>query len=510
MKPRRRAADEGLLYAAERWTPAEAEVWGRWRSSLRPDQRTDALLPLQAVLSGLVAFRQVENQPQAKAVADFRPHLRAAGSAYAWALELVGRLQPDDTSTVRRYALGDPLPEPEASLRVLERSLGNACRVSERLAELPVVDATAFQTSCDVFTRDLERNAFFQPPDPLEFSNVAELVRPEGLAPELESWKSPAAQMTTLIGFLTLLRSHRFLGIADAQIGNRAGVYRAHVVVATVRKELRSLTRFLWVQGVETFADELEARLLSVDADQIAKARAEITAASEQLKELRESVDALAMAIESRVRTALDEPLPDLDTELGLALPAERMRSGIREVRATVKGAAKQLHSLGRPSDDEPPTREDARVPKSHHQDLWAFPFILRAFLAKAAVASLDEDHWIDNGSLGFVAEFVRHFCVFGPRLMRATGYERRPQLTRAVSPLGRRQALDAASLDLAVHECILFLEHLEGELSEAPKSMWAPLDKAKAAAELRGYLAAARGRTASDRVAAGAFGLTA
>lgn len=510
MTAKRRAADEGLLYAAERWTPADAEVWGCWRSSLRPDQRTEALLPLQAVLSGLVAFRHLENQPQAKAVVDFRPHLRAAGAAYAWALELVGRLQPDDTFTARQRAVGDPLLEPAASLRVLERSLGDACRVSERLAELPAVDASAFQTSCDLFLRDLEQNAFFQPPDPLEFSNVAELVRPEGLAPELESWKSPAAQMTTLIGFLTLLRSHRFLGIADAQIGDRAGLYRAHVVVAAVRKELQTLTRFLWVQGVETFADELEARLLSVDADHIAEARAEITAASDELKELRESVEALAMEIDSRVRTALYEPLPGLDTEQGQALPAERMRNGIREVRATVRGAAKQLHGLGRPSDDEPSRRESERVPKSHHQDLWAFPFILRAFLAKASVASLDDDHWIDQGSLGFVAEFVRHFRVFGPRLMRATGYERRSQLTRAVSPLGRRQALDAASLDLAVHECSLFLEHLEGALSETPTSMWAPLDKTKAAAELRGYLAAARGRTASDRAAAGAFGLTA
>jgi hypothetical protein len=510
MKPRRSAADEGLLYSAERWTPAEAELWGRWRESLRAEQRADALLPLQAVLSGLAAFRHPENHPQSTTVIDFRPHLHTVGVAYRWALELVARLRCDHAPEAPPRGESEPFAEPEASLRALERSLSNACRVSERLVELPVVDESAFQSSCDLFARDLERNAFFQPPDPLEFSNVAELVRPEGLTPEVESWKSPAAQMTTLIAFLTLLRGHRFLGIADAQIGDETGLYRAHVVVAAVRKELRTLTRFLLVQGVETLADELEARLLSLDADSIAQARNEITSASGELKELRESVEALAVEIHSRVRTDLDEPLPTLSTEHGLALPAERLRNGIRELRDTVKGAAKELHGLGRPLEGRPPTGESERVAKHHHQDLWAFRFILRAFVAKASVATVDADHWSDHGSLEFVAEFVRHFRVFGPRLTRATGYPRRGPLTRAVSPLGRQQATDVANLDLAAHECGLFLEHLEEALAEVRPSMLAPFDKNKAAAELRGYLAAAKDRSVSDRAAAGAFGLTA
>ena len=135
---------------------------------------------------------------------------------------------------------------------------------------------------------------------------MAELVRPDGLTPELDSWKSEAAKMTTMVAFLTLLRSHRFLGIADHQIGEDDGLYRAHIVVASVRRELRTLTRFLLVQGVETFADELEARLLSLDAHHITGARTEITRASNELRELRESVEALAMGIHAKVRSTLD------------------------------------------------------------------------------------------------------------------------------------------------------------------------------------------------------------
>ncbi|MBW1757520.1 MAG: hypothetical protein JRJ80_15275, partial [Deltaproteobacteria bacterium] len=57
-------------------------------------------------------------------------------------------------------------------------------------------------------------------------------------------------------------------------------------------------------------------------------------------------------------------------------------------------------------------------------------------------------------------------------------------------------------------HESILFLEHLDKALAELPQSLLAPFDKNKAAAGLRGYLSAAKDRTAADRVAAGAFGL--
>ena len=502
------SAEEGLLCSAERWAPADAELWGRWRESLRTEQRADALLPLQAALSGLVAFRHLENHPLSVPVTDFRPHLHTVRVTYDWALELVAQLRGDDAPARRLQSVGDPLGEPESSLHALERSLTDALRVSERLLDLPLVDAGAFQASCDLFLRDLAHNAFFRPPEPLEFSNVAELVRPDGLTPELDSWKSEAAKMTTMVAFLTLLRGHRFLGIADRQVREDDGLYRAHIVVAAVRRELRTLTRFLLVQGVETFADELEARLLSLDAHHITGARAEITRASKQLTELRESVEALAMEIHAKVRSALDGALPELHPERGHALAAERMRNGIREVRRTVKDAAKQLRSLGRPVRDPRAERKSERVRKNTQQDIWAFRFILRAFTAKASVASVGADYWSDAGSLEFVGEFVRHFRVFGPRLTRATEYRRRGPLTRAVSALSPREAINAAGLNLATHECILFLEHLDEALADVPQSLLAPFDKNKAAAELRGYLSAAKDRTAADRIAAGAFGL--
>jgi hypothetical protein len=184
------------------------------------------------------------------------------------------------------------------------------------------------------------------------------------------------------------------------------------------------------------------------------------------------------------------------------------MRNGIREVRATVKDAAKQLRHLGDPVRVERVERKSERVRTNLHQDIWAFRFILRAFVAKASGTSIGADYWSDAGSLDFAGEFLRHFRVFGPRLTRGTDYVRRGPLARAVSALSHREAIDAARLNLAVRECILFLEHLDEALAEVPPSLLAPFDKNKAAAELRGYLSAAKDQTTADRAAAAAFGL--
>jgi len=505
MRPYSDTAELGLLRSAERWTPAEAELWEAWRASLGPERRAKALLPLQAALSGLVAFRHLENHPLSVPLTELRPHLHAVRKTYEWSLELVARLRDSDAPRQVPRSTRKPLDGPESSLRALQASLTDALRVSERLLELPLVDAGAFQASSDLFLRDLAHNPFFRPPEPLEFSNVEDLLSPDALAPELASWKSEAAKMTLIIAFMTLLRDHRYLGIADRQIGVEDGLYRAHVVIAAVRRELRALTRFLLVQGVETFADELEARLLSLHADHIIGARAEMTRASNDLKELRDCVEALALRIHSKVRSALDGALPDLHPERSHALPAERMRSGIREVRGAVKEAATQLRNLGRPLGAERPS---AVVAKSVHQDIWAFRFILRGFVAMASVAPVDPEHWSPAGGLDFVGEFIRHFRVFGPRLIRATDYPRGGPLTRALSALHHRESIDAAGLRLATRECSLFLEHLDEELADVPPSLLAPFDKDRAAAELRGYLSAARDRGTAERTAAGAFGV--
>ena len=505
MKSGFQPADEGFLSRAERWAPDDAERWGRWREALSTEQRGDVLLPLQAALSGLVAFRRLENHPLSVPVSDFRPHLHAVNVVYGWALDLAGRLHPD-VSSARRHPTSSDLAEPEASLLALERSLTDGVRVSHRLLELPLVDAGSFQASSDLFLRDLARNVFFRPPEPLEFANVRELVRAESLSPTLETWKSDAAKMTTSIAFLTLVRSHRFLGIADRQIHENDGIYRAHVVVAFVRRELRSLTRFLLVQGVETLAGEFEARLLALDAHYITGARTEITETSRQLKELRESVEALAMGIHGKARTTLDGPLPELHVEGSVAVEGERLRNGIREVRDTVKEAAKELRNITRPG---PPDRTAERLEESLHQDIWAFRFILRAFVAKASVASVSADYWGDVGNVDFVREFVRHYRVFGPRLVRGTDYARRGPLARAVSDLATHDTIAAPNLNWAARECVLFLEHLDAALEEIESAHPGArnFDKKKAATQLRGYLSDAKERSFSERVAAGAFG---
>ncbi len=91
-------------------------MWSRWRRSLSAKERADVLLPLQASLSGLVAFRQLENHPSARAASDFRPHLHAVRVTYDWALALCGGLYAEREPERRLRSVGQPIGEPEASL----------------------------------------------------------------------------------------------------------------------------------------------------------------------------------------------------------------------------------------------------------------------------------------------------------------------------------------------------------------------------------------------------------
>jgi len=459
------AASKGHFSSAEHWSPADAELWSSWRESLTAEQRSGALLPLQALLSGLVAFRDWENQARPGLGIEFHPHLYAARAGYEWGLRLVARLRSNGAP---QSALVDvPVGEPESSLRALDRSLRDALRVVEGLLQRPRVDAATFQEACDLFLDELDRNPFFRPPEPLEFSNAAELVQPEGLTPQLESWESEAARTATMIAFLALLRDHRFLGIADGQLREPDGISRSHLVTAGVRRELRALSHFLLVQGVETFADELETRLLSVEA--------------------------IATCIHAKSRSLLNDPLPEPSAVGTNALAAQRMHEGIVELRTTARDAAKKLHALGRLPQAERGERQSQRVQRNLHQEIWAFRLILQAFLAKASAASASKARSNVGGSLDFAGEFLRHFRLFGLRLSRGTKYPRRGQLTRAVSALNERHAIDDARLALATGECTLFLEHLDDALAELPESRLAPFDKTKAAAELRAYLNAVK-----------------
>lgn len=431
MNSPKNTAIEGLLSSAERWTPADSELWRRWRGTLSEEQRCDVLLPLQALLSGLVAYRHLENHQALPPQSDFRPHLHSVHAGYVWALDLVARLLSFDAREATAQLAGAPGTDPVSSLLALEQSLCDALRLSERLLDLALVDAGAFEASTDFFLRELERNAFFNPPDPLEFSNVDELVRGDVLEKDLDFWKSGAA---TMVALLTMLRAHRFLGIVDRQLGARDGAERVEVVTAGIRRELGALRLFLSLQGREDLAAELEA------------------------------VDLQA----------------------------------VREARQQLKEAAKTLRAGGT---TERSVRRSQRVRKNPQQDIWAFRFILRAFVAKASALSAGAD------GVAFVREFARHFRVFGPKLMRATDYARSRPLTAVVSALNRRAGAEQTTIELAAEECERFAEHLDASL-KAPAGLLHGFDKQQAADELRAYLESANDRSANRRAAAAAFGL--
>ncbi|MEM7138218.1 MAG: hypothetical protein AAF500_16680 [Myxococcota bacterium] len=490
-----------LLSWAERWAPDEAAAWARWRDTLSSAQRTEALLPLQAALTGLVAYRQLENHPLSATLTDFRPHLHTVCVTFDWALALVAELRPNlqpdhgthDDST--RSAPGE-------ALDTLERTLTDGGRVGRRLLELAVVDAGAFQASCDLFLRDLDRNPFFRPPAPLEFANVRELVHAESLTPALENWKTGAAKMATTVAFLTLVRAHRFLGIAEHQLDHPEGLYRAQVVIAAVRRELRAFTRFLMVQGIETLANEFEHRLVSLDAHHVTGTYRKIRETSDELDRMRESAEALAIGVHAKARTVLDLPICDLDEAHDSAMAKARMRAGIVEVRAATKSAAKRLRQITKPAPDEP---EGGQRVDRLFRDVWAFRFVVRAFVAKA-YAALDAATL--EGTEAFAREFAKHYRAFAGRLLPGTEYGRRGPLSSAIGRLSQEAAFDAGDLRVAVRESEIFLAHLDAVFEELEDERDGdPFDKEAAAADLRAYLSASGGPRVSGKFVLGVFG---
>jgi hypothetical protein len=132
-------------------------------------------------------------------------------------------------------------------------------------------------------------------------------------------------------------------------------------------------------------------------------------------------------------------------------------------------------------------------VPVDLTPEIWAFRFIVHAFLAKvSAVFEASAPPW-DAAELAFVPEFVGHFRAFGPRLAKGTEYPLRGPLTQAVSALSRPEDVDAEALERAFAECDRFAEHLESVLSERVDAETSAFDKERAAEELRVYLEGVR-----------------
>jgi len=417
MRGPQHATDEGLAEWVERWAPSDHSVWNYWRMSLPPELRSEALFPLQAALCGLDALRSFENESLETYTPDFRDHLHAACATYAWAL----RLSNDLRAGSREVGM-----EPLRSLDELRDSLADAAHVSERLLELPVVDAGSFHSSCDMFLRELRRNEYFRPPRALELTNDA---------------------------FLGLLRLHRLAGIIVRQLDEGDGGYVALVVFSAIRRDLRELTHLIASRGDEAGAKELERVVTVLEAED--------------------------MLPGSHV----------LETEVSRG----PMRERVRELRGALKRVAKRIRGSGEEHEDEAPRRRSERVPVDLTREVWAFRLILRAFLAKTNAVLSEGIEAQDPPRLAFVGEFVGHFRAFGPRLAKGTSYTERGPLTRAVSALSQPGDSSIERLADAVAECERFVEHLESVLSERSDSESPSFDKERAAAELRGYLEAAK-----------------
>jgi hypothetical protein len=461
MQIRPETAEEGPFSWLERWAPEEAHAWAAWRGGLSASARADALVPMQAALAGLAALSRSVASEQGDHSNDCRAHAYALEVTLDWVLALADACRAHNRS----------LEEPDAALMALKRSVRHALDGARGTSPLYPIDRETLARIATQLATDLERNRFFRPPAPLEFCNVEDLFGRDHPDSDLQPQRDPQSTAAIVI-FLSLLRSHRYLGVADREIAEEDGLYRAHVVLAGTLCELLALSRFVRAHGADSFPRDPEA------------------------------AEALSLLLAQSVRAARRERIPAPTATGGLALPAERLRNTMREMRALVKRSARRVRDLAAP---RRVPRASERVPKDLSPEIWSFRLIARAFLDKAEAAASRPDAWADPESLVFACEFARHFRKFGPRLAKGTNYDRRGPLVAAVRALSNREGIDPRKLGLAAHECSMFVRHLDGALDEARRLGHAAFDKREAAQALLGYLAESSRRSA--RAAAGVFG---
>lgn len=266
-------------------------------------------------------------------------------------------------------------------------------------------------------------------------------------------FRPPRALEVSTDPFVALLRAHRFVGVAAQQLDQIDGAALAVVILAAVRRDLRELTHALLTERHDAVAAELEPALSVLDGTGM-------------------------ILGDGATRTDFKE----------------QMRDRLYDLRDSLKRTAKRLRGSGEDiAADETSRRHSERVPIDLTREVWAFRFIVRAFLAKARAISADAIASPSATPLDFIGEFVGHYRVFGPRLVKGTAYEERGALTRVVTALSQPEDLNGEALEHALVECERFAEHLESFLAARSDSDGMAFDKQRAAEQLKGYLESAK-----------------
>lgn len=509
-----------LLRESRGLDQAHATQREEWFAALPWPDKEQVLFELEVLLKGMVCFGNFQNHPgeptsNTLAAQDFRGELRILRDALDQSIRLIRRLlgSRDRTYTFTRY-LQTVLPEdtermrlvkeqltqntPQEALSVLRNAFGSYRELTDALGRLGHVGNRYYFALHGMITREIERNTFFNPLVALEFRPEFDRIRIAEILEALEHIPSPAAHRLVCLTFLTLFRTLRYLKLVETYAAELHTVPLTYLVLAVIRSDLRALTRFLGVRAHHALADGLERELLQLPAFLMQNDFSRMKKIAKELVSLRALLENLSHALRLEIRKSFEKDLPAPDAMGSGRSYSAKLQVLVPSLRALVHESIHSLCHELRPHQPVPELAQDVGARRAQSErlrvEIWMFLQVLRAFLAKASVATHSADQWTGHGNFRFVREFLGHFRAIGYQLVRWRDYTRLEPLLAALDSLKDVDLLEPERIEQAVIECEALFEYLDDllkQVSARAELQSVPFDKVAASETLKLYLSA-------------------
>jgi len=492
-----------------------------WLSALQLEGRDEALFEFEVLLKAAACFSNPRNHPgpprrTAIVALDFRADMAAFHDGLTRAISLARQLLgsadrafvfhryletvlPEDNARTRLLSQGSNQTSPEESLVTLRHGLTAGAEVIEGLLRSQRVPFRLFHAALSQVYREIDRSAFFNPLNALEFRPEFDRIKSAQVLELIRSVPGPEAHRLVALTFLSLFRMLRYLTLITrilAEPGKRREqVGSTYLVLSVLRSDARALSDYLRQRSGQLLSESFERDLMSVPAAQLRERSASLRASGHRLIGIKSALEGIAGSLRLELRRAFQHDLPAAQVELSAKDFRQRVNGSVSTLRPALQNAVLFLGKAlgvtleeGGVFDAEAARRETS---ERLRRDVWMFAQIVRAFSSKAQ-HSPSEDRWAALYNFQYVREFLSYFRAMGYPLLRSSDYPRFDAFMAALSGLEDTDLVNPARLEAAIDECMAFhgfLTKLFDDISKRDELVGVAFDRREAAGSLKLYL---------------------
>ncbi|HEY6080685.1 MAG TPA: hypothetical protein VIW29_17845 [Polyangiaceae bacterium] len=492
-----------------------------WLGALELEGKDEALFEFEVLLKAAACFSNPRNHPgpprrTAIVGLDFRHALGVFHDGLARGISLARQLLgsadrafvfhryletvlPEDNARSRLLSQRSTQNTPEDSLITLRHGLTAGAEVVEGLMRSQRVPFRLFHAALSGVYREIDRSAFFNPLNALEFRPEFDRIKSAQVLELIRSVPGPEAHRLVALTFLSLFRMLRYLTlltrILNDQGKRREQAGSTYLVLSVLRSDARALSDYLRQRSGELLSESFERDLMGIPASQIRERTATLRASGHRLIGIKSALEGIAGSLRLEMRRAFQHDIPAPDVELNAKEFRQRVGASVANLRPALQNAVLFLGKAlgvtleeGGVFDDQAARRETS---ERLRRDVWMFAQIVRAFSSKA-VHSPTDDRWAALYNFQYVREFLAYFRAMGYPLLRSSDYPRFDSFMAALSGLEDTDLVDPTRLEAAIDECMAFhgfLTQLFEDISKRDELQSVAFDRREAAASLKLYL---------------------